>query len=254
MNSSKALNQSQKNNYRNANFEYYTRPPVLIHENLKYSQYVIIHVVDSGKDNSDKDNEVNINSSNFSDEEKKKRSLLKTITIMIIAVVIVVIASSLIEQFLEHRYGPYLKIGVVAVIGYFVINSLANIFYKLSYDALKNNAEIIRILIRIMGAIVVISVIISYLSEDPLIATSIGTITAIVIGFASQNVLGNLISGLYLAITRPFRIGDKVTVFGNTGIIYDIGLLYSRLRTDEGDIILAPNTSMVTTTIIIRKN
>ena len=227
---------------------------VLIYENLKYSQFTIIHVVDSGKDNSNKENEVNNDSNNVSSEEKKKHSLLKTITIMIIAVVIVVVASSLIEQFLEHRYGPYLKIGVVAVIGYFVINSLANIFYKLSYDALKNNAEIIRILIRIIGAIVVISVIISYLSQDPLIATSIGTITAIVIGFASQNVLGNLISGLYLAIIRPFRIGEKVTVFGNTGIIYDIGLLYSRLRTEDGDIILAPNTSMVTTTIIIRRS
>ena len=209
--------------------------------------------MDSEKNNDNKENKLNSNSNNSSSAEKKQRSLFKTITIMIIVVAVVVAASSLIEQLLEHRYGPYLKIGVVAVIGYFVINSLANVFYKLSYDALKNNAEIIRILIRIIGAIVVISVIISYLSQDPLIATSIGTITAIVIGFASQNVLGNLISGLYLAITRPFRIGEKVTMFGNTGIIYDIGLMYSRLRTDEGDIILAPNTSMVTTTIIIRK-
>ena len=209
--------------------------------------------MDNGEDNANKENKLNNSSNNSSSTEKKQRSLFKTITIVIIAVIAVVTASSLIEQLLEHRYGPYLKIGVVAVIGYFVINSLANIFYKLSYDALKNNAEIIRILIRIIGAIVIISVIISYLSQDPLIATSVGTITAIVIGFASQNVLGNLISGLYLAITRPFRIGDKVTVFGNTGIIYDIGLLYSRLRTEEGDVILAPNTSMVTTTIIIRK-
>ena len=223
------------------------------YENLKYSWYIIIHIVDSEKNNDNKENKLNSNSNNSSSAEKKQRSLFKTITIMIIVVAVVVAASSFIEQFLEHRYGPYLKIGVVAVIGYFVINSLANVFYKLSYDALKNNAEIIRILIRIIGAIVVISVIISYLSQDPLIATSIGTITAIVIGFASQNVLGNLISGLYLAITRPFRIGEKVTMFGNTGIIYDIGLMYSRLRTDEGDIILAPNISMVTTTIIIRK-
>ena len=191
---------------------------------------------------------------NINNSEKKQRSLFKSITIMFVAIIIVVVAGSLIEQFLEPRYSPYLKIGVVAVIGYFVINSLANVFYKLSYDALKNSAEVIRILIRIIGAIVVISIIISYLSQDPIIATSIGTITAIVIGFASQNVLGNLISGLYLAITRPFRIGEKVTVFGNTGIIYDIGLLYSRLRTDDGDIILAPNTSMVTTTIIIRRS
>jgi small-conductance mechanosensitive channel len=209
--------------------------------------------VDSEKNNDNKENKLNSNSNNSSSAQKKQRSLFKTITMMIIVVAVVVAASSLIEQLLEHRYGPYLKIGVVSVIGYFVINSLANVFYKLSYDALKNNAEIIRILIRIIGAIVVISVIISYLSQDPLIATSIGTITAIVIGFASQNVLGNLISGLYLAIIRPFRIGEKVTMFGNTGIIYDIGLMYSRLRTDEGDIILAPNISMVTTTIIIRK-
>lgn len=226
---------------------------LLIRENLKYSWYITLHTVDSEKNNDNKENKLNSNSNNSSSAQKKQRSLFKTITMMIIVVAVVVAASSLIEQLLEHRYGPYLKIGVVSVIGYFVINSLANVFYKLSYDALKNNAEIIRILIRIIGAIVVISVIISYLSQDPLIATSIGTITAIVIGFASQNVLGNLISGLYLAIIRPFRIGEKVTMFGNTGIIYDIGLMYSRLRTDEGDIILAPNISMVTTTIIIRK-
>jgi small conductance mechanosensitive channel len=207
-------------------------------------------IKNSGK-NGMKDTKSNINANST---EKKQRSFFKSITIMFIAVAAVVIASSLIEQFLGDRYGPFLKIAVVSVIGYFVINSLANVFYKLSYDALKSGAETIRILIKIIGAIIVISIIISYLSQDPIIATSIGTITAIVIGFASQSVLGNLISGLYLAITRPFRIGDKVTVFGNTGIIYDIGLLYSRLRTEDGDIILAPNTSMITTTIIIRKS
>ena len=84
-------------------------------------------------------------------------------------------------------------------------------------------------------------------------ATSIGTVTAIVIGFASQNILGNIIAGLYLAITRrPFKIGDKVSVFGNTGIVFDIGLLYSKLKSVEGDIIIAPNLSMISTTVVIR--
>lgn len=210
------------------------------------------HIVDNGKD---EENTKKINKKlNNSAVRKKERTIFKTLTIMIIVVAVVVIASILIEQFIEQRYRPFLGIAVVAIIGYFVINSLANVFYKLSYDALKNNAETVRILIKIIGAIIVISIIISYLSQDPLIAASIGTITAIVIGFASQNILGNLISGLYLAITRPFRIGEKVTVFGNTGIIYDIGLLYSRLRTEEGDIILAPNTQMISTSIIIRNS
>jgi small conductance mechanosensitive channel len=200
----------------------------------------------------DKDNNSKLNDANS--RSKKQRSLLKTSIMMIIAIAVVVVASSLIGQLLEQRYQPFLRVGVVSIIGYFVINSLSNIFYKLTYDSLKKNAEIIRILIKIIGAIIVISIIISYLSEDPIIAASIGTITAIVIGFASQNVLGNLISGLYLAISRPFRIGEKVTVFGNTGIIFDIGLLYCKLRTDDGDMIIAPNTSMISTTIIVRKS
>jgi len=208
------------------------------------------HIVDNEKDKDDNNNPKMNNSSSG----KKERSLLKTSTMMIIVIAVVVVASSFIEQLLEKRYQPFLTVGVVSIIGYFVINSLANIFYKLTYDSLKKNAEIIRILIKIIGAIIVISIIISYLSEDPIIAASIGTITAIVIGFASQNVLGNLISGLYLAITRPFKIGNKVTVFGNTGIIFDIGLLYCKLRTDDGDMILAPNTSMVSTTIIVRNS
>jgi small conductance mechanosensitive channel len=198
-------------------------------------------------DKQDRDTNLNKNS-----PEKKGMILLKSLTTTIVAVTIIAIASGFIGQLVDPRYSTFLKVGVASTIGYIVINSVANIFYQLSYDALKKNADIIRILIRIVGAIIVISIIISYLSEDPIIAASIGTITGIVIGFASQNVIGNLISGLYLAITRPFRIGDKATVFGNTGIIFDIGLLYTRLRNDDGHIILAPNMSMVSTTIIIR--
>ena len=201
------------------------------------------------KEEDKQDNDRKLDRNNL---EKKGIVLLKSLTTTIIVVTIIAIASGFIGQLVDPRYSTFIKVGVVAAIGYIVINSVANIFYQLSYDALKKNADIIRILIRIVGAIIVISIIISYLSEDPIIAASIGTITGIVIGFASQNVIGNLISGLYLAITRPFRIGDKATVFGNTGIIFDIGLLYTRLRNDDGHIILAPNMSMVSTTIIIR--
>jgi small conductance mechanosensitive channel len=201
------------------------------------------------KEEDKQDNDTKLDRNNL---EKKGKVLLKSLTTTIIVVTIIAIASGFVGQLIDPRYSTFLKVGVAATIGYFVINSIANVFYKLSYDVLKKNADIIRILIRIVGAIIVISIIISYLSEDPIIAASIGTITGIVIGFASQNVIGNLISGLYLAITRPFRIGDKATVFGNTGIIYDIGLLYTRLRNDDGHVILAPNMSMVSTTIIIR--
>lgn len=185
---------------------------------------------------------------------KRKFSLSRFIITFVIVVIAIVAIELLIVYQLQDRYKTFLRIGEVAVIGYFVTYSISNIFYKYTYDSLRKNAEAGKILIRIIGAVIIMIIIISYLSSDPLVAASIGTVTAIIIGFASQNIIGNTISGLYLAVTRPFKIGDRVTIFGNTGIVFDIGLLNSRLKTEEGDIIIAPNSSILGTTIVIRSS
>jgi small-conductance mechanosensitive channel len=189
---------------------------------------------------------------NFHKESIRKISISKLLVTFIVAIAIVIVIEILIGYHLNDRYKTFLRIAEVAVIGYFTINLISNIFYKYTYESLDKNAEAVKILIRILGAVIIIAIIISYLSHDPLIAASIGTVTALIIGFASQNVLGNIIAGLYLAITRPFRIGDKITVFGNTGTVFDIGLLNSRLKTEAGDTIIAPNSSILGTTIVIR--
>jgi small conductance mechanosensitive channel len=189
---------------------------------------------------------------NLHETSKRKISLSKFLVAFVIVVMVIVVIELVIEYQLHERYKTYLRIGEVAIIGYFTINSIGNIFYKYTFDSLDKNAEAGRVLIRIMGAVIIIAIIISYLSRDPLVAASIGTVTAIVIGFASQNILGNTIAGLYLAITRPFKIGDKITIFGNTGIVFDIGLQNSRLKTEQGDIIIAPNSAILGTTIVIR--
>jgi len=101
------------------------------------------------EDKQDRDTNLNKNS-----PEKKGIILLKSLTTTIVAVTIIAIASGFIGQLVDPRYSTFLNVGVAATIGYIVINSVANIFYQLSYDALKKNADIIRILIRIVGAII----------------------------------------------------------------------------------------------------
>ena len=142
----------------------------------------------------------------------------------------------------------------MALVGFFAIYTISEISYSLSIGYSEQTAKSIRSLIRIAGAIIVIAVTISYLSQDPVIAASISTISGLVIGFAASNLIGNIIAGVYLAITRPFRIGDRIKVFSGDGRVSDIGLLYTRLLLDNGDEMLASNSSMVTTNIILRKN
>ena len=65
--------------------------------------------------------------------------------------------------------------------------------------------------------------------------------------------IGNVIAGIYLAITRPFSIGDRIKIFNEDGRVSDIRLIYTRLLLDKGDEMLASNSSMVTTNIILRR-
>jgi small-conductance mechanosensitive channel len=159
----------------------------------------------------------------------------------------------ILNPVIPELYLKYLQVGEVALIGFFAIHTISKISYGLSISYSEQTAKSIRSLIRIAGAIIVIAVIISYLSQDPVIAASISTISGLVIGFAASNLIGNVIAGIYLAITRPFRIGDRIKVFDGDGKVSDIGLLYTRLLLDNGDEMLASNSSMVSTNIILRK-
>jgi len=151
-------------------------------------------------------------------------------------------------------YLRYIQVGEVALVGFLAIHTISKISYGLSISYSEQTAKSIRSLIRIAGSIIVIAVAISYLSQDPVVAASISTISGLVIGFAASNLIGNIIAGIYLAITRPFIIGDRIKVFNGDGRVSDIGLLYTRLLLDNGDEMLASNSSMVTTNIILRKN
>jgi len=160
----------------------------------------------------------------------------------------------LLNPIVPALYLRYLQVGEVALVGFLAIHSISKISYSLSISYSEQTAKSIRSLIRIAGAIIVIAVVISYLSQDPVIAASLSTISGLVIGFAASNLIGNVIAGIYLAITRPFRIGDRIKVFDGDGRVSDIGLLYTRLLLDNGDEMLASNSSIVTTNIILRKN
>ncbi|HXV45103.1 MAG TPA: mechanosensitive ion channel family protein [Nitrososphaera sp.] len=86
-----------------------------------------------------------------------------------------------------------------------------------------------------------------------MIAASISTIAGLVVGSSSMNIISNVIAGIYLAIARPFKIEDRIKVFGEVGMVHDIGMLYTRLALENGDEMLATNSSMVTTSLVLKK-
>jgi small-conductance mechanosensitive channel len=84
-----------------------------------------------------------------------------------------------------------------------------------------------RIVILVGAAVALLRV--GGVSSDILVAFS--AIGGAAIGFASTRTVGNLIAGIYLLITRPFRVGDYVRIDGIEGIVNEITMNYAKILT-----------------------
>lgn len=74
----------------------------------------------------------------------------------------------------------------------------------------------------------------------------------IVMGMAAQQTLGSLIAGFVLMFARPFEIGDWVEVGDFEGMVIDITIINTRLRSFDGEIIVLPNDEVSSATVVNR--
>ncbi len=80
--------------------------------------------------------------------------------------------------------------------------------------------------------------------------TIAGGAVAIGVGFGSQNVMNNFISGLILLFERPIRAGDLVSVEGTHGIIDHIGARSTRIRAPDNTHMIVPNSHLVENSLV----
>jgi small-conductance mechanosensitive channel len=83
---------------------------------------------------------------------------------------------------------------------------------------------------------------------SPLLATA--GIAGIAIGFAVRDSLANILGGIQLVLDKTFKVGDKVELeSGEMGVIMDIGIRSTKLRTYDNEVIYIPNGSLANTKI-----
>ena len=74
-------------------------------------------------------------------------------------------------------------------------------------------------------------------------------VLGVIIGLASQRTLGNFVAGLLIAITQPVRLGDRVELEGTEGVVEEIGLTYTFIRTQDDARFVIPNEKLASDTI-----
>lgn len=80
--------------------------------------------------------------------------------------------------------------------------------------------------------------------------TILGGALAIGVGFGSQNLINNFISGLIMLIERPIKVGDAIDVDGTLGSVVKIGVRSTQIRTASSVDILVPNSSFLEKNVI----
>lgn len=82
------------------------------------------------------------------------------------------------------------------------------------------------------------------------VMASVAIVLGFVLGFALSDTLGNIASGFMLAITKPFKAGDYVTVSGESGVIKSVGVSITELDTPDNKHIIIPNKVVFGSNII----
>lgn len=147
--------------------------------------------------------------------------------------------------------GVYIAIGGCFVFGLIAVRSTANETARIvGRSGATSTANVVRWVITLAGYLVVVAEVVTLLGV-PLDRLLLSTaVTGVVVGIAAQQPLGNAFAGLVLLFSRPFVVGEFITLrSGALGGQYDgevtaITLMYTRLATDDGPVTL-PNLGVL---------
>lgn len=109
--------------------------------------------------------------------------------------------------------------------------------------------------IRLVTVAVALVVALSIAGVDPRTLALGGAFTAVIVGLAAQQTLGNVIAGTVLLSARPFRVGDSVRLQGGPlagqieGTVSSLGLLYTTFATNDGAV-MVPNSVVLNVAVL----
>jgi small conductance mechanosensitive channel len=112
----------------------------------------------------------------------------------------------------------------------------------------KTRLRFLRRLVFLVIFLVLAAIALSQFTELKRLATGVLASTAVlglIVGFAAQHTIGNMVAGVQLAVSQPFRIGDRIGFDENEGRVTDITLSYTYIDPGDGSSVVVPNQLLV---------
>lgn len=91
--------------------------------------------------------------------------------------------------------------------------------------------------------------VITILTELGVSTTSLAAISgsvAVAIGLGAQNLVSDIIAGMFILVEEQFQVGDYITISGCSGTVESVTMRCTRLRNEDGTVYIVPNGSITT--------
>ena len=148
----------------------------------------------------------------------------------------------------------YVDILLSLLFGWQIVKAFADI---IALPVVKKQGETagkaVSNLIKLIGIGALVASIAGAVSGGPA-AAALGGFIGLVIGFATQQVLGQAVAGTFLLLARPFKIGEKIVGASQEGIVEDITAMYTVIKDAEGNRVLVPNNKLIGDVLKIKKS
>ncbi|MEM1683002.1 MAG: mechanosensitive ion channel [Ignisphaera sp.] len=186
-------------------------------------------------------------------------AIASTIMFIVLYVVVSALVKFVVSDLLLTRlniditgYEIYIQLLLALMFGYLIVNSVAWFFYWSTRPRYGHSTAVaVRNVVRIIGVGAMVAAIAGGVAGG-VAGVALGGFLGMVIGFASQQVLGQAVAGLFVLISRPFRIGDEVIVAGEEGVVDDVSTMFTVVKKSDGTRVLIPNTTIIGGKIYIK--
>lgn len=153
----------------------------------------------------------------------------------ILIVIFIIVSASLLSKILKYLLRKY-------------IDSQKDLLEseKTNYNFFKHTISFVAFLIGTIGIFYTIPT----LKELGLTLLASAGLVAAVLGLAAQQAFSNIISGIFIVIFKPFRVGDLVEIADRRGVVEDITLRHTVIKNIENKRLIIPNSTISNDTII----
>lgn len=163
-------------------------------------------------------------------------------------------ANDMVNDFIVRL--PYFMVAVVVLLVFWLLSLIFKSVVSKLLSKSHTHRNLVRVFQRIGGALIffiglMVAMVIAIPGFTPAKLVGALGIGSVAIGFAFKDIFQNLLSGILLLLSEPFRIGDQIVSSEFEGTVEDIKVRATTIRTYDGRQVVIPNSQLYTSALTV---